>query len=126
MKTKVLLVISAFFIVISASAGWDLQKSGTTNFIWSVYFVDSDTGYASVENGTILKTTNGGTKWTSQTTGTQWACRAIPRTSTTQRKSARKPAISMSSAAFATSRRRSSGSSWHPASRSLSTKSPPG
>ncbi len=37
-----------------------LYRAGTTNNLWSVYFPNTNTGYAVGDNGTILKTTNGG------------------------------------------------------------------
>ena len=49
---------------------WVLQDSGTTEFLRSTYFVDSFNGWAVGINGTILKTTDGGTTWAPQTSGT--------------------------------------------------------
>jgi len=52
---------------------WTAQSSGTTNSLYGSYFVDANTGWAVGRNGTILKTTNGGTNWTAQTSGrTSW------------------------------------------------------
>lgn len=47
----------------SANAQWTAQESGTTNYLYSVFFVDCNLGFAVGERGTILKTTNGGTNW---------------------------------------------------------------
>lgn len=45
------------------------MTSGTTRDIWSVHFpADDSTGYAVGEEGTILKTTDGGESWNFQTT----------------------------------------------------------
>ena len=43
-----------------AGINWSYQNTGTINNLWSVYFVNTLTGWAAGENGTILKTTNGG------------------------------------------------------------------
>ena len=51
-------------------AQWVPQNSGTTKILTSVYFTDANIGYAVGGNGTILKTTNGGTDWESQNSGT--------------------------------------------------------
>lgn len=46
---------------------WILQTSGTNTELYSVYFIDSNTGWTvGSGGGTILKTTNGGTSWTLQ------------------------------------------------------------
>jgi len=53
-----------------ASAGWVPQNSGTGVTLYSVHFpVDAQTGYAVGWSGTILKTTDGGANWVSQTSG---------------------------------------------------------
>ncbi|MEJ5296491.1 MAG: YCF48-related protein [Armatimonadota bacterium] len=55
---------------------WEIQTSGTTanlNAISMVVFATgfgSTTGYVVGDNGTILKTTNGGAEWVAQTSGT--------------------------------------------------------
>ncbi len=55
---------------------WEIQTSGTTanlNSISMVVFATgfgSTTGYAVGDNGTILKTTNGGAEWVAQDSGT--------------------------------------------------------
>ncbi|MBK9985237.1 MAG: hypothetical protein IPP15_23305 [Saprospiraceae bacterium] len=43
----------------------------------TVKFIDISTGWAAGENGTILKTTNGGTNWSLQTSGTTSTIRSI-------------------------------------------------
>jgi len=42
---------------------WNPQTSGTTNNLYSVYFTNTTHGLAVGDNGTILKTSNGGTSW---------------------------------------------------------------
>lgn len=51
------------------SQGWVAQPSGTSVNLRSVFFTSSLTGWAAGDDGTILKTTNGGTNWTSQSSG---------------------------------------------------------
>jgi photosystem II stability/assembly factor-like uncharacterized protein len=43
--------------------------SGTTNQLYSVAFIDANTGWATGEVGTILHTTDGGTIWSPQSSG---------------------------------------------------------
>ena len=40
---------------------WTIQSGGTNENLWSVCFPDANNGYAVGNNGTILKTNNGGT-----------------------------------------------------------------
>jgi photosystem II stability/assembly factor-like uncharacterized protein len=44
-------------------ARWDLQNSGVTDQLESVYFIDVNTGWAAGKNNTILKTADGGKTW---------------------------------------------------------------
>ena len=44
----------------NGGTNWVLQTSGTTSGLWSVNFVDQNTGWAVGYGGAILKTTNGG------------------------------------------------------------------
>lgn len=69
MKT-LLLFISITFFSFSASfsqSGWFPLNSGTTEWLQSVFFTDANTGYVTGNNGIVLKTTNAGNNWTSQT-----------------------------------------------------------
>ena len=52
-----------------AAENWVSQTSGTGNNLFSVHFVNADTGWSVGSSGTILKTSNGGTTWITQTTG---------------------------------------------------------
>jgi photosystem II stability/assembly factor-like uncharacterized protein len=54
----------------NGGANWTEQTSGISNALYSVYFINADTGYAVGDSGTIIKTTNGGELWTKQTSGT--------------------------------------------------------
>ena len=55
---------------VNGGSTWDTLNIGTTNGLTSVYFTDSDTGYAAGVAGTIIKTTNGGATWTTLSSGT--------------------------------------------------------
>jgi photosystem II stability/assembly factor-like uncharacterized protein len=69
MKYYILLFI-ILSIELECKAQWVLQNSGTTNTLKSVYFTDEQTGYACGEQGTLLKTIDGGNQWVLQDAGT--------------------------------------------------------
>lgn len=52
-----------------ANAQWIQLNSGTTSDLYSVCFTDANTGYAAGSAGTIIKTTDAGTNWTTLSTG---------------------------------------------------------
>jgi photosystem II stability/assembly factor-like uncharacterized protein len=54
----------------SIDSYWSAQSSGTTQWLWDVAFTNTNNGIVVGWNGTILKTTNGGTNWIAQTSGT--------------------------------------------------------
>jgi photosystem II stability/assembly factor-like uncharacterized protein len=69
MKRKLLLgAISAILFVIPfngiTQTSWTAQTSGTTDTLFAVQFLDVNNGYAGGSQGTMLKTTDGGTNWT--------------------------------------------------------------
>lgn len=49
---------------------WFSTVSGTANTLLDVLFINPNTGYACGNNGTILKTTNGGNSWVNLVSGT--------------------------------------------------------
>lgn len=53
-----------------AHSQWQLQNSGTTNLLKDLYFLSAMQGYAVGDNGTLLKTTDGGINWNSQVSPT--------------------------------------------------------
>jgi len=53
----------------STGCAWKAQVSGTTAGLVSIFFIDTNTGWVSGQQGKILKTTNGGANWTGQTVG---------------------------------------------------------
>ncbi len=63
-----ILVFCAIFIIkVYPQAGWFTQNSGDTNTLRSIFFVNPNTGWAVGYYGTVLKTTNSGMNWNSQT-----------------------------------------------------------
>lgn len=70
MKKTYLPLIALVLIGFSSFAQWELLTSGVTESLNSVYFVDPNTGYAVGNQGTILKTNDGGGTWYSQFSGT--------------------------------------------------------
>lgn len=56
---------------------WFAQNTGTSENLRSVFFTNAQTGYACGDNGTIIKTTNGGTNWTALSSGTAFNLRSI-------------------------------------------------
>jgi photosystem II stability/assembly factor-like uncharacterized protein len=67
---KLYILLVALPLVTSSLAQWIPQNSGTTYHLYSVNFTDAVTGYAVGSGGTILKTNDGGTNWTTTTSGT--------------------------------------------------------
>ncbi|MDD5361217.1 MAG: YCF48-related protein [Ignavibacteria bacterium] len=49
-------------------ASWTSLVTGENTYIFSSYFMNVNTGFASLTGGSMLKTTNGGLNWTSQLT----------------------------------------------------------
>lgn len=70
MKKSLLLLTGIVLTVFNSFAQWVPQYSGTNKFINSVYFVNTDTGYASADGGRLLKTADGGETWNSNQTST--------------------------------------------------------
>lgn len=48
---------------------WQLQKTGTNQFLYDIQFIDAQTGWTVGNSGTILKTTDAGLTWQSQVSG---------------------------------------------------------
>jgi photosystem II stability/assembly factor-like uncharacterized protein len=65
---KFAFAITTFFLCTSSFCQWVTQNSGTTQHLYDVYFIDTQTGWACGDNGTILKTINGGINWNLQNT----------------------------------------------------------
>ncbi|MFH1005001.1 MAG: YCF48-related protein [Bacteroidota bacterium] len=68
---KIIIILSVVLgLQVGANAQWLSQSSGTNNHLYSVYFTDANTGYAVGDYGTIRKTSDGGSTWSAQTSGT--------------------------------------------------------
>lgn len=52
---------SSIYYTANGGELWVSQNSNTNNFLWDISFVDSTTGWAVGDGGTILNTSNGGT-----------------------------------------------------------------
>jgi photosystem II stability/assembly factor-like uncharacterized protein len=62
------IVLSIFTLTLYAQPyGWIVSPSGTSNNLYGVSFTSPNTGTAVGLTGTILRTTNGGVNWVSQT-----------------------------------------------------------
>jgi photosystem II stability/assembly factor-like uncharacterized protein len=63
-------ILLVYILSVSTYAQWVLQSSGTQLNLNSIFFIDSNTGWAVGDGGIILKTTNGGSNWITQSGGT--------------------------------------------------------
>jgi photosystem II stability/assembly factor-like uncharacterized protein len=68
MKKVIITLITLHFSLIIANAQWTFQNSGTTFPLYDIKFINENTGWSCGDNGTILKTTNGGNNWILQST----------------------------------------------------------
>lgn len=64
MKTTVLFFFLLSLLTQQASAQWQPQSSGVTNTLRDIAFYNTNIGYAVGDGGIVLKTINGGNKWT--------------------------------------------------------------
>jgi photosystem II stability/assembly factor-like uncharacterized protein len=62
-----ILIILLFMINQLAQAQWSQQANGNLTTMTGVYFVNASTGFAVSSSGKYLKTTNGGSNWTTST-----------------------------------------------------------
>ena len=70
MKKRILVIIAIISLLNVANAQWSLQTLTYYSTFYSVYFTDVNTGYIAGESGFITKTTDGGSTWTTLSTGT--------------------------------------------------------
>jgi photosystem II stability/assembly factor-like uncharacterized protein len=68
MKTLliILLIILSPVSFLHSQSGWFTQPSGTSKYLYDVYFISENTGWTVGQTGTILKTINAGTNWIQQ------------------------------------------------------------
>lgn len=76
MKKLFVLLIFLICNIAVSQTGWYFQNSGTSRCLNSLYFVNSNTGWA-VGDSVVLKTTNGGQNWISQTIPVQAVIRSV-------------------------------------------------
>ncbi len=60
---KILLIL---FLPITLTAQWYQQSSGTQLNLNSIFFIDSNSGWAVSDSGLVLRTTDGGSNWATQ------------------------------------------------------------
>lgn len=70
-------VILPIITALSASDGWQQQNSNTSEHIYSIHFVDNQTGWFAGANGVIGHTTDGGQQWQIQNANTTLSLNAI-------------------------------------------------
>ena len=61
---RCLVFLFLFFISCPSFSQWSQINSGSTEFIWSIFFTSADTGYTADDFAVVRKTTNGGSSWT--------------------------------------------------------------
>ena len=69
MKKIILSILIFQCSLLIAQAQWIQQTSGVTSPLYDIEFINKNTGWSCGEGGIILKTTNGGTNWTSYDMG---------------------------------------------------------
>lgn len=76
MNTKLKIILRLVFLfsfviqITYSQSGWVKQNSGTTENLNTLYFTDDDNGFAAGDNGTLLRTIDGGTTWEIESSGT--------------------------------------------------------
>lgn len=68
MKKIISAILIIHFSLIICNAQWHFQNSGTAFPLYDIKFVNNNTGWSCGDNGTIIKTTNGGNNWILQPT----------------------------------------------------------
>ena len=65
--TLFIIILNLSFLINNSFSQWIQQQSGTNRHLWSVSFVNINTGIAVGFGGVILRTTNAGINWIQQT-----------------------------------------------------------
>jgi len=68
-KIAFIVITYCLFFIGNCYGQWVTQNSGTTQHLEDVSFINTQTGWVCGDNGTMLKTTNGGNNWFSLNTG---------------------------------------------------------
>ena len=71
-NTFLIIFISVFLTLYSNASSqteWQIQNSETTKDLWTIDFINENTGFIAGSDGLILKTTNAGISWISQNAG---------------------------------------------------------
>lgn len=76
-KQFTLLFIFTFLTISYTHAQWIQQTSGVSDDLRDMSFINQNTGWIVGENGSILKTTNGGDNWETQNSGTTQNLRSV-------------------------------------------------
>jgi len=75
---RILILISFLFIYSNSHAQWFWQNPlPQGNNLYSVHFINSNTGWMVGELGTILRTTDGGSMWENQVSGSKKMLRSV-------------------------------------------------
>lgn len=77
MRCTLMLLMNVLVFSMQAQVWIPIPSLPTTEPLKTIKFIDLNTGWAAGENGTILKTTNGGMTWTAQTSGITNTIRSI-------------------------------------------------
>lgn len=77
MKTLILISILSLISVNFVFSQWMQQSSGTSQRLLTCYFINENIGWAAGDAGTILKTTNSGESWFSQSLNTNFNVHSI-------------------------------------------------
>ena len=72
-----LLLLIVHGSVLTASAAWTRQRSGTMAWLHAVYFLNPTTGWVAGSNGTLLFTNDGGRSWRAMRRPTEDALRDV-------------------------------------------------
>ncbi len=66
-----LLIVSVIIIQNTFAQNWTFQSSNTNQILWSVTFLNENTGIVVGDSGVILKTSNGGNNWLQKNSATE-------------------------------------------------------
>lgn len=71
MKIRIVFIVLIFLSTLNfPQQNWELLNSGVSSYLQDVYFISKDVGWAVGYQGTILKTTSGGSTWIQQNSNT--------------------------------------------------------